>query len=144
MFDKNTTGRLGLAKTKAGKQGGNRSLPGHAVFIDEFGEQEGRHGLGVRGDHEQGVAVRLLGASKFLDTEPISEDDLAVLHQAESDSGDSQHLLSLLDETGQFCDARVVETVRFFACKRLAAIAFGQQTSKNQGDLTAALLADRI
>src|ERR1700721_768012 len=144
VLDENAVGGCGVAELESRKQLGDRCVPGDAMFIDEFGEQQRGHRLRIRGDHEQRVAVWLPRTAQFLHSKSAGENNLAILNHAKTDSGYAQNFLSLLDEAAQLANARLIEGVRFLSCKRLTAVALGQQAAKNQGKLSAALPRDRI
>ena len=79
-----------VAQPELGNSVGDRGLPGYTVLIDKFGEQECGERLGVRGHHEQGIAIGLRGSTELLDPEAIGKDDFAVLYQAKRDTGDTR------------------------------------------------------
>src|ERR1700733_3212163 len=144
VLDEEAPRGCGVAEFETGKQFGDGCVPGDAMFIDELGEQQGGHRLRIRGDHEPRVAVWLLHAAQFFHSKSASENNLAILNHAETDSGYAQNFLSLLDEAAQLANARLIEGVRFLSCKRLTAVALGQQAAENQGKLSAALPRDSV
>src|SRR5580658_5335522 len=144
VLDEDALRGCGIAELETRKQFGDRCVPGDAMFIDEFGEQQRGHRLGIGGDHEQRVAVWLLRAAQFFHSKSASENNLAILNHAKTDSGYAQDLLPLLNEAAQLGNACLIEGVCFPSCKRLTAVALGQQAAKNQGKLSAALARDSI
>ena len=127
-----------------GQQPRRRRVPRQLALIDQLGEHQRRHRLGVRGDHEQRVGVDRRGAAELAHAEAAGEDHLAVLDQADDDAGHAGRLASALDEGEQLVDARRVERVRLPAGERLARVALRQQLPEDQPDLRAALLADGL
>ncbi len=144
MLDEDAARGCGVAELETRKQFDDRCVPGDTMFINEFGEQQRGHRLGIRGDHEKCVAVWLVRTTQFFHSKSAGENNLAILNHAKTDSGYAQNLLSLLDEVAQLGNARLIEGVRFLSCKRLTAVALGQQAAKNQGKLSAALPRDSI
>ena len=66
---------------------GHRVIPAQLAGIDQAREQACRHGLAVRGDLEQGLARDLLARTRFAFTGCARVNDLAVVDDADGETG---------------------------------------------------------
>ena len=129
-----------LPSLNDGKQRRDRRVPRELPFVDQRREEQRRHRLGVRRDHEERVAVDRGRFAELAGAEPAGEDDLAVLDQPDGDAGHAERHAASLDERANLGHALVVERVRLPAGERLALIALREQAIEDERHLRETLL----
>jgi len=79
MFDLDLLRDSCVGESEAGVDLGDVLIPVELLFIDEFGEQQRGHALGVGRGHKQRVGVDWIGLAEFFDADAALVDDLALV-----------------------------------------------------------------
>src|SRR6185312_3695253 len=97
------------------------------VLVDQLGELQGRHRLGVGGGDEERVGIDRIEFAERLHAQAALVDDLAAVDQAEADARDVELLHDVLREVLEQGDAFGVERMGFAAGKLLALYPLGRR-----------------
>ncbi len=136
--------RLGIAEAKRRIEIDDLLVPAHLALVDQLGQQQGRHCLGVGGGDEERVGVDRIGLAQRPHAKAAFEDDLAAVDQGQPDPRDFELPHGVLQEILEQRDPFGVQRMGLAACEPLARITLGPQASDRERKGRTASLEGRL